>query len=172
MKIITYIQLCFISLLLLSLESLANTTPDDNYTIYLVRHAEKIAGGKDPALTSCGMKRATQLATILKQAKIKQIYSTQTLRTQQTAAPLATQLNLQVTAYSAKDLASFAQQVKNTKTNTLIVGHSNTTPQLTALIANTPVADITEAEYQMLYQVQFHGENTQLTLLKQPLSCQ
>ena len=164
--------LSFVGFLALSPISLANTENEQTYTIYLVRHAEKQAEQKNPPLTACGIKRAEQLATILEQANIKQVYSTQTLRTEQTAAPLAKQLSLGIISYSADDLSLFAQQVKNAQINTLIVGHSNTTPQLTALVASTPVADITEAEYQMLYQVHFQGNNAQLTLLKQPLVCQ
>ncbi|GHF00039.1 SixA phosphatase family protein [Thalassotalea profundi] len=175
-KLLLHLNLILMSFLLNSPISFANASNEEQFSIYLVRHAEKVANStvdkKNPPLTACGTKRSKQLAVILKQANIKKIYSTQTLRTEQTAAPLAKQLHLEVIPYSASDLASFAQQVKKAKTNTLIVGHSNTTPQLTALVANTPVKEITEAEYQMLYQVNFQGDNSQLTLLRQPLSCQ
>ncbi|MGB1198634.1 MAG: phosphoglycerate mutase family protein [Thalassotalea sp.] len=171
MKIIMFGMLALMSFLSFTTESFASNTGNEQFTIYLVRHAEKLTDQKNPPLTTCGVKRAQQLATTLEQAKITQIYSTQTQRTEQTAAPLATQLSLNVISYSAKDLAAFSQQIKSTRKNTLIVGHSNTTPQLTALIANTPVDDITEAEYQMLYQVHFQNETAKLTLLKQPLSC-
>lgn len=166
------ITLSLMGILLVSPTISANAQSEQTFTIYLVRHAEKKAAQKNPPLTACGLKRAEQLAKILEQANIKQIYSTQTLRTEQTATPLAKQLSLGIIPYSADDLSFFAEQVKNTQKNTLIVGHSNTTPQLTALVAKTPVAAITEAEYQMLYQVHFQGNNAQLTLLKQPLVCQ
>ena len=62
-------------------------------------------------------------------------------------------------------------QIKKRKENALIVGHSNTTPQLTQLISSQKVDNLTEKDYQMLYQVQFIDGKSQLTLFNQPLSC-
>ncbi|MDO6445207.1 histidine phosphatase family protein [Colwellia sp. 1_MG-2023] len=173
MKLITFALLGLMSFLLLTVQAKANkNSSEPQFTVYLVRHAEKVLTQKNPPLTPCGIKRAEQLSVMLEQANIATIYSTEFVRTEQTAAPLAQKLNIPVQSYSPKDLAGFAKQVKQEKKNTVIVGHSNTTPQLTSFIANTLVNEITEQEYQMLYQVQFTGDKAQLTLLKQPLSCE
>ncbi len=173
MKFITLLLIGLMGFLLPSYTALANeNSKEHQFTVYLVRHAEKVLEQKNPPLTSCGIKRAEQLSLMLEQADIKTIYSTEFTRTKQTAAPLARKLKKTVQPYSPRDLKTFAAQIKQEQRNVLIVGHSNTTPQLTALIANTSVEDITEKEYQMLYQVHFSGDNAQLTLLKQPLSCQ
>jgi broad specificity phosphatase PhoE len=148
----------------------ANT--DNQFTVYLVRHAEKLLDRKNPPLTPCGIRRAEQLSVMLEKANIKAIYSTEFIRTEQTAAPLAKKLALTVQPYSPRDLEKFATQIKNKKQNVVIVGHSNTTPQLTALISSEEVKDITEKEYQMLYQIHFSNKKSKLTLLKQPLVCQ
>ena len=58
-------------------------------TVFLVRHAEKTSAAGDAPLAPEGQKRADCLAVTLKDAVIKQIYVTDTMRTQQTAAPLA-----------------------------------------------------------------------------------
>ena len=172
MKYITFILVALMSFLLLPSKAKADSNNNESqFTVYLVRHAEKVLTQKNPPLTPCGIKRAEQLSVMLEQAHIKTIYSTKFARTEQTAAPLAQKLNIQVQSYSPRDLKAFANKIKLEKKNTVIVGHSNTTPQLTALVANTLVKEITEQEYQMLYQVQFTGDNAQLTLLKQPLSC-
>ncbi len=174
MKFMALVFITLMSFLSLSnaiaVESSVQSTK--SYSIYLVRHAEKQTQQKNPALTECGHQRAAQLATTLELTGIKQIYSTQLLRTEQTAQPLAEKLALDVLAYSPKELGALAQKVKQQKLNTLIVGHSNTTPQLTSLIAEIPVEPITEQEYQMLYQITFSGEHATLSLLKQPLTCQ
>lgn len=173
MKFITFLLIGLMSYLTPSYTSVAKESSNEHqFTVYLVRHAEKILEQKNPPLTSCGIERAEQLALMLEQANIKAIYSTEFTRTEQTAAPLANKLNLEVQPYSPRDLKSFAEKITQEKQNVVIVGHSNTTPQLTAFIANTPVKDITEKEYQMLYQVHFSGNKAQLTLLKQPLICQ
>ncbi len=173
MKFMTGILISLLSFLIfISPVSAKANNSDEKFTIYLVRHAEKVLEQKNPPLTACGIERAKQLASMLEQAEIKTIYSTQYTRTEETAQPLAAKLNLSVKSYSPKDLAIFAKQAKSENSNMLIVGHSNTTPQLTALIANTEVKDITEKEYQMLYQVHFNGEQAHLTILKQPFTCQ
>jgi phosphohistidine phosphatase SixA len=173
MKFITFILVGLMSFLLFPSQAKADVNNSEpQFTVYLVRHAEKVLTQKNPLLTPCGIKRAEQLSVMLEQANIQTIYSTEFVRTEQTAAPLAQKLNIQVQGYSPRDLKAFANKIKAERKNAVIVGHSNTTPQLTALVANTLVKEITEQEYQMLYQVQFTGDNAQLTLLKQPLSCQ
>lgn len=143
----------------------------DNFTLYLVRHAEKQADSKNPPLTQCGEERAKQLAMLLSTANIKSVYSTNYQRTMSTAAPLSSRQNIAIKNYDPKQLEQFSLHLKDHKENALIVGHSNTTPQLTQLLSNQKVDDLTEKEYQMLYQVQFIEGRSQLTLLNQPLSC-
>ncbi len=121
--------------------------------IYLTRHAEKESAGTDPALTAQGQQRAQNIANTLKKVGIKTIYSTNYVRTQQTAQPLASVLILPVQSYDATQLATFAQQLKNARNTTLVVGHSDTTPELIRLLGGDPGADIGEAEFDRLYQV-------------------
>ena len=143
----------------------------DNFTLYLVRHAEKQADIKNPPLTQCGKARARQLATLLSTAEIKSVYSTRYQRTLSTAAPLAKQQHVAIKQYNPKQLNQFALHLKQDRKNALIVGHSNTTPQLTQLLSEQKVAALSEKDYQNLYQVQFIEDKSQLTLLKQPLAC-
>mgnify|MGYP000648368337 CR=1 FL=1 len=142
-----------------------------DYTLYLVRHAEKQTGGKDPSLTYCGQQRALQLASILSKTNIEQVYSTNYKRTIQTATPSANKHNTSIKYYSPKDLDQFSTLLQHYQKNALIVGHSNTTPQLASLLSGKKVADLTEKDYQMLYQIQFIEGKTILTELIQPLSC-
>jgi len=149
----------------------ANTEDNNSFTLYLIRHAEKQVELKNPPLTECGLKRAEQIAITLEQTNIEKIYSTQYTRTEQTVAPIAKKLSLDVISYSPSALKEFSQQIMNDQTTALIVGHSNTTPQLAALLSGMPVSDITEQEYQMLYQVSFINGKAQLNIFKQPLVC-
>lgn len=143
----------------------------DNFTIYLVRHAEKQAETKNPPLTLCGKERAKQLATILSTANIKTIYSTRYQRTMSTASPLSTKQSIAIKNYDPRKLEQFALHIKLHKENALIVGHSNTTPQLTNLLGDIKVKDMDEKDYQVLYQVHFQAGLPHVTQLKQPLSC-
>ncbi|ALO33547.1 histidine phosphatase family protein [Colwellia sp. MT41] len=144
---------------------------NDNFTLYLVRHAEKQADDKKPRLTQCGQARAKQLATLLSTAKIKAIYSTSYQRTMLTAAPLAKQQHVAIKHYNPKQLEQFALHLKQSKKNALIIGHSNTTPQLTQLLSDEKVAALSEDNYQTLYQIQFVDKQAILTKFMQPLVC-
>ena len=117
-------------------------------TIFLVRHAERAdtAPGTnptmaaDPDLSDAGRTRAESLATALKDAKITAIYATEFKRTQQTAAPLARALGLTVTVVTSKSAPELADRLKKNKGNVLVVGHSNTVPEIIkALGVTTPV---------------------------------
>lgn len=152
-------------------ENLTNPLADNTYTLYLVRHAEKLDNSNNPPLTKCGLKRANQLATILSPAKIRKIYSTDYLRTMATASPLADQQQLPIKKYSPDDLQLFAETLKSNKQNTLVVGHSNTTARLAGLITEQSLEDINDKEYQLLYQIHISDNDLELTMLKQPLNC-
>jgi len=135
----------------------------DNGTAYLVRHAEKVTGDavmkiedpRDPPLTEAGEARAQALADRLSDAGITVIWSTDTTRTRNTARPLADRLGLDVQIYDPFDLNGFATQLKASSSETvLVVGHSNTTPQLAKALGAEPGAPIAEkSEYDRLYVI-------------------
>lgn len=133
----------------------------DANIIYLTRHAEKEAVGSDPSLTAEGQVRAQNIADTLKRANISTIYSTDYNRTQQTAKPLSDLISVPVTSYDPSQLSAFAQQLKGLTGNTLVVGHSNTTPDLVALLGGQ-ATPISETEFDRLYQV-IIGDNGQVT---------
>lgn len=154
-------------LLVASFSSLAT-----NYSLYLVRHAEKQADGtKDPALTRCGHIRAKQLAEMLKNIDIDIVYSTHYKRTMSTASPTATAKNLPIKQYAPNGLSQLVRVLKQKKQNALIVGHSNTTPQLLAELTESSVKPMTEKEYQHLFQVLVINGKMTVTDITQPLKC-
>lgn len=136
-------------------------------TYYLVRHAEKQKDGtKDPSLTGRGEQRAAYLAKQLSFADISKIYSTDYKRTRETAEPLANMLGLPIVIYNPRELADFAESLKAESGNFLIVGHSNTTPNLGSLLSGFEIDPIDETEYENLYQVVLIGESTRLNRLR------
>lgn len=137
--------------------------------IYLVRHAEKVVGPgdheRDPPLTDTGLARAQYLAYVLKAAGIEKIYTTDYRRTRQTAEPLAQKLRQQPEVYDPRRLRAFARQLKKSKSHSLVVGHSNTTPQLVELLGGAGGQPIDEAtEYDRLYIVIRNGDNVETLL--------
>lgn len=138
----------------------SNFTDSRPKTIYLVRHFEKEQLGmsapnkKDPQLTEVGQKRALSLASYLKDKNITQVFSTKYQRTMQTAKPTAALFNVDVTQYNPSELSAFAERLLGTSSaqagNILIVGHSNTTPELLQLLGG-PLLTLSESDYGDLF---------------------
>jgi broad specificity phosphatase PhoE len=125
--------LSFLFFLALSIGQ-AQTTPS---VIFIVRHCEKAMESTDnPNLAEEGKKRATHLAEILKNAGIEAVYSTNFKRTMQTAEPLANAMKLSPAAYEPRD-ANFGEQLRKSGKKVLVVGHSNTVPDLLNQLTGT-----------------------------------
>lgn len=121
-------------------------------TVFLVRHAEKTSAAGDAPLSPEGEKRADCLAGMLKDAGIKQIYVTDVLRTQQTAAPLAKALKIKPTILPAKDSNGLIKNLAYSGGgNVLVVGHSDTVPFVIARLQGGTVAPIGENEFDRMF---------------------
>ena len=122
--------------------------------VFLVRHAEKLLDGSDPALSEIGERRAEALARLLGEAGIEFVHSTDFKRTRSTATPLAEALGVEVRIYDHRDLVALAKKVRGRPGRHLIVGHSNTTPQVVTLLGGDAGEEIDErSEYDRLYLV-------------------
>lgn len=158
-------SLRFSILVLLALISAAHAQS----TVFIVRHAEKAdSKSKDPDLSEAGNARAQALAHMLKDAGITRILVTEFKRTQQTAAPLAKVLGLEVKSVVANDSAKLVVALRDENGNALVVGHTNTIPDLIkALGITTPIA-IGENEYDDLFVVQLSEKAGLIRLHYQP----
>lgn len=150
--------------------ALAGGEPPPAYTVYLVRHAEKTAEAHDPGLTPAGGERAARLAAWAGERDIEHVYSSDYRRTRDTAAPVADVLGLALELYDPSDLGSFAARLTQQGEAALVVGHSNTTPQLAALLCDCEVPPMDESEYDRLYVVTLDGDRASLEVLSQPSS--
>ena len=140
--------------------------------VFVVRHAERAdsaSGGPpmmatDPALSEAGRARAESLATALKDAKITAIFVTPYKRTKQTADPLAKALGIQATVVNPRDPEELIAKVKAATGNVLVVGHSNTVPEVLARLGISDVPNIGEGDYDNLFVV-IRGEKPSLLRL-------
>lgn len=121
-------------------------------TVYVIRHLEK-AEGDDPPLTAQGAAGASALATMLDDSGIGAIFSTPTRRTVQTATPLAVQLGLPVTRYDPANVPALIEAARAIPANILVVGHSNTVPDLVAAFGGEKPAAMTEQDYGTVFVV-------------------
>src|SRR5437868_10534626 len=141
-------RLVFYCLLLSALLSTATAQS----TVFLVRHAEKVDASKDPDLSEAGRTRAEALSKTLRDSKITAIYATEFKRTQQTAAPLAKALGVKVTIRPAK-ATDFALHLGTLHSNALVVGHSNTIPDLIRELGISEQINIADNDYDNLFVV-------------------
>ena len=134
--------------------------------VFLVRHAEKSNAGRDPELSDAGKERALELVKILRSANIAYVHSTDFIRTRATAKPTAEKLGLKTEIYNPSDLEALAQKLRDTGGIHLVVGHSNTTPEMVRLLGGKPVSKINEAsEYDRLYIVRVSGKSNTSSIL-------
>jgi broad specificity phosphatase PhoE len=129
--------------------------------IFLVRHAERAdAGmasakmaGADPDLSAAGLARANALAAMLKDARITAVVTTEYKRTRQTGEPAAKAAGLSLTVIESKNSAAAIEKLKSAQGNVLVVGHSNTVPELLKALGVTEPVTIAEDEFDALFVV-------------------
>jgi len=126
--------------------------------VVLARHAEKdLSSIQDPPLSPEGEQRAERLAQMFGRSKgvghIDAIYVSDARRTEQTAAPLAERLGKQAIVVPAADIRGLASRVMHEHAggSVLIVGHSNTVPELIHELGDIDVPPIADDEYDTLY---------------------
>ena len=135
--------------------------------VILVRHAEKET---DPAkvkglsdlqipLSRAGETRADALAFVLKDAGVTAIYTSDALRTQSTAGPLAGQR--MIMPRTLDDNALNHLREKNRDDIVLIVGHANTVPKIIDKLLKRPLGvTIGENEYDRLFVLVRQGDQS------------
>lgn len=133
-------------------------------TVVLVRHADKQSGAiTDAPLSPSGESRAVRLAQLLGDGetfgRIRKIYVTDTRRTQQTAAGLAQRLGVTPEIVDVQiNSATLARRVlaENRGSRALVIGHSNTVPEIVAALAGLDVdkvPPIADEEFDTLYVI-------------------
>jgi len=134
-------------------------------SIFLFRHSEKLTGN-DPHLTDAGKQRAQQLVSLLSKVQPTAVFSTDYNRTIETATPIAEHFNITIQSYDSRDLAAFKHTVLAQDGVVVIVGHSNTTPELAKLIAQIDVEKMPETEFNRYFILQSEAQGYQLSDMK------
>lgn len=144
-----------------------------SHTYYVVRHAEKATAtgnmmSNDVPLTEAGQKRAEQIKELLKNKKVGEVYSTNTIRTRSTAQPAADHFRLSLNTYGPMPDSAFIASLKSKKKNILIVGHSNTVDDIVnGLCGEKKVAgDLDDAEYNKFFIIKMKNKKALFTEMK------
>jgi broad specificity phosphatase PhoE len=123
---------------------------------YIMRHLEK-AEGNDPGLTPAGRANAEALHAFLQPRQPGAIYVSRFRRSQETAAPLAARLGLTPKIYDPADTAALVARVRAEPNGpVLIVGHSNTVPDIVRQLGGVELRPMREDEFGQVWLV--HGD--------------
>ncbi|WP_422058221.1 SixA phosphatase family protein [Sphingomonas sp.] len=116
-------------------------------TTYVVRHFDTPRGEKDPDLLPQGAARAQALAQWFRGKRLCAILVTQYQRTRQTAAPTAAGRSIAIQSYDAADTAGAVARAKASACPVLIVGHSNTVPDIVEQLGGARPDDLSHADF-------------------------
>jgi phosphohistidine phosphatase SixA len=123
--------------------------------IYVVRHAERADQSADSPLSSAGATRARHLADVLKDAGITHVFTSERLRTIETAAPTAAAVQVRANQVPAAETPALAAKISalGARDRALVVGHSNTVPELLRALHVASAVTIGDEEYDNLFVV-------------------
>jgi broad specificity phosphatase PhoE len=160
-----------IAFLLALLPTLASAqTPA--HPVYVMRHLNTPAGQPDPDLLPEGRVTAVALADLMETDPFQgarrpvAIYVSDYRRTRQTAAPVAARLALNLTIYDPRDTAGLLARVRAEPGPVLIVGHSNTVPDIVAALGGTRPAPLVHEDFGDLWIVLPDGATTRQRLVR------
>lgn len=130
-------------------------------TVFVVRHAEKdTIPHENPPLSVAGRARADSLAAALRDAGVTVIVTTQQLRTQQTAAPLAAALHFTPVSVPIdgrkpdEHVRAVAAAVRRSAQHgeiVLVVDHQSTLPGIIAALGAPRPATMCDVEFSNFY---------------------
>lgn len=126
-------------------------------TVMLIRHADR-AGTQD-ALSPAGVTRSQQLVHVMQKAALAAIIRSDTVRAEQTAAPLAAATGITPIVIPATNVMAVVDEIRGRHRGQkiLVVGHSNTVPQIIAALGGPALPDIAENEFDNLFMLELCG---------------
>lgn len=136
----------------LALAACARQTPAPP-DIYVMRHLDTPAGATDPDLTDEGQRNAARLAAWFKRDRPAIIYVSKPKRAQQTAAPLARRLGLTPITYDPADTSALIAAVSKETGTILIVGHSNTVPDIIERLGGQRPAPLVHEDFGDIWKI-------------------
>lgn len=142
----------------------ACATPDGSVRpgqVFVMRHLQA-ESGEDPGLTEAGRRDAQLLASWFENSdRPIAIFVTQYRRSQETAAALAARLRIQPTVYDPSNNDALVEAVKAKGGNVLVVGHSNTVPDIVERLGGARPAPIQHHEHGDIWRVSARGDEVE-----------
>lgn len=141
------------AMIMLGVAACASVRPALVPNIYVMRHLHTPAGAKDPDLTEEGRRHALLLAERLAGDPPAVIYVSSTKRAAQTAAPLAQRVGVTPKVYDPANTPSLVASVLQESGTVLIVGHSNTVPEIVAQLGGDRPGPLVHEDFGDLWHI-------------------
>lgn len=131
---------------------------------YVLRHLHTPAGERDPDLTVEGQRQAALLPDWLSEAPPRAIYVSPFKRARQTAAAAAERFGLDPIVYDPSNNAALIAQVRSGPLPALIVGHSNTVPDIVEGLGGSRPAPLVHEDFGDVWVISPTGQSQRLKL--------
>ena len=142
-------------LALIALAACAYIAPIQPRAVYYVmRHLDTLQGVQDPGLTEQGRQRAERLATWFGDDPPASILVSDTRRARETVTPLAARLGIEPRVYDPADTAGLIAEISKEPPPVLIVGHSNTVPDIIARLGGERPAPLAHTDFGDVWQIE------------------
>jgi phosphohistidine phosphatase SixA len=151
----------FALIALLAMTATAAAAEPSSY--FVMRHLQKDSG-EDPGLSAEGRRNAERLAGQFAAEGPTAIYVSTTRRARETAAPLAAKLGMKPKEYDPRDTPGLIAQVQAESGIVLIVGHSNTVPDIVELLGGERPAALLETDFGGIWHVAEGGKTEKKVL--------
>ena len=138
--------------------------PRTGPSYYVMRHLQK-ADGPDPGLSAEGQANARRLIGFFATDRPRVIYVSTTKRALETAEPLASRVGAKIRRYDPADTPQLIARVSAERGPVLIVGHSNTVPEIVARLGGERPAPLAETDYGTIWHLWGAPIRTQAVLL-------
>ncbi|HEX6375790.1 MAG TPA: phosphoglycerate mutase family protein [Allosphingosinicella sp.] len=135
------------ALLLFALTACETTPPAPRGpSFYVMRHLQK-AEGQDPPLSEKGQANARRLIGFFAAEPPRAIYVSTTRRARETVEPLARKLRVKVRRYDPADTNALIGRVLVERGPVLVVGHSNTVPEIVEKLGGKRPTVLADTDY-------------------------
>ena len=140
-------------LLVLLAACVTSTAPPPQPNIYVMRHLHTPKDATDPDLTAVGQRYAAAVSDWFRRDPPDVIYVSSTKRAQQTAAVLVGRLKLTPKIYDPRDTPALLAAVTKEGGTVLIVGHSNTVPDIVAGLGGTRPGPLVHEDFGDIWHI-------------------
>lgn len=134
----------------------------DQPSYVVMRHLHTPEGQRDPDLTAQGQAAAQALPATLGNVRPAAIYVSSYKRTQQTAAAVAARYRLTPIVYDPADTPGLVARVRSGPKPALIVGHSNTVPDIVEQLGGTRPGPLSHPDFGDVWMVRADGTTTKV----------